>query len=316
MFALTQNELGSMAQRTGFAHNSLEKALRMLDILATLRAHPAFHGALVLKGGTALNMFFLDMPRLSIDLDLNYIGALAAPDMKQDRQRIRQELQTTFNREYAVDLIKDVHALSQFRLTYRTLAGSSDSLRLEINYLLRQPILEPRLSKSRLDPRVEFLCLGAEEIVAGKIIALLARYTARDLFDVYKVAGAPMALDKSRLRSLVVFFGLVSRSSVFDLFKADFSPITPRRIRNDLVPMLRRGEYPDREGLVSFVADFLRPLTSLGENETSAISEFYAHGTLSLDALIPERDMRERMARSPALAWKTRSIVSHMKARG
>ncbi|MCG2795115.1 MAG: nucleotidyl transferase AbiEii/AbiGii toxin family protein [Actinomycetia bacterium] len=36
---------------------------------------PKGEGKLVLKGGTALNLFYLDMPRLSVDIDLNYIGA-------------------------------------------------------------------------------------------------------------------------------------------------------------------------------------------------------------------------------------------------
>ena len=31
---------------------------------------------LVLKGGTALNLFFFDLPRLSVDIDLNYVGKL------------------------------------------------------------------------------------------------------------------------------------------------------------------------------------------------------------------------------------------------
>jgi len=42
-----------------------------------------------LKGGTALNLFLLDMPRLSVDIDLNYLGA-DRDTMLADLPRVQQ----------------------------------------------------------------------------------------------------------------------------------------------------------------------------------------------------------------------------------
>ena len=64
-----------MAAGTGFRPDMLEKAVRLLALADDIAAHPYLGGRLALTGGTALNMFVLDAPRPSIDLDYNYIGS-------------------------------------------------------------------------------------------------------------------------------------------------------------------------------------------------------------------------------------------------
>ncbi|MAG13547.1 MAG: hypothetical protein CMN78_03005 [Spirochaetales bacterium] len=68
----------------------LEKVLHLMNLLNMLNAHPYLKGKWVLKGGTALNLFLLDMPRLSVDIDLNYTGALAREAMIEDRPKIER----------------------------------------------------------------------------------------------------------------------------------------------------------------------------------------------------------------------------------
>ena len=53
-----------------------------------MNTHPSLKGRWVLKGGTALNLFVLRHPRLSVDIDLNYIGALEREEMLEKRPRI------------------------------------------------------------------------------------------------------------------------------------------------------------------------------------------------------------------------------------
>lgn len=47
--------------------------MRLIDILETIFL-TKWKDKFVLKGGTAINMFYMGMPRLSVDIDLNYIG--------------------------------------------------------------------------------------------------------------------------------------------------------------------------------------------------------------------------------------------------
>lgn len=67
--------LVKQAEATGFRPDMLEKVGLLLQLLDAIRSHPFLKNKLVLKGGTALNLFIFDVPRLSIDIDLNYVGA-------------------------------------------------------------------------------------------------------------------------------------------------------------------------------------------------------------------------------------------------
>ena len=69
---LSRERLQREAAATGFRVEILEKVAQLLELLAGLNRHPYLKGRLALKGGTALNLFIFDAPRLSIDIDLNY----------------------------------------------------------------------------------------------------------------------------------------------------------------------------------------------------------------------------------------------------
>ncbi len=72
---ISQERLRAEAAGTDFRPEILEKSLRLLSLLETFFQHPFLKGRFTLKGGTALNLFLFDVPRLSVDADLNYIGA-------------------------------------------------------------------------------------------------------------------------------------------------------------------------------------------------------------------------------------------------
>jgi hypothetical protein len=73
MFLFKKPDLEKLGNKTGFIQNSLEKVLRLVELLTQLARHPFLKTCFALKGGTALNLFVFDMPRLSVDADLNYV---------------------------------------------------------------------------------------------------------------------------------------------------------------------------------------------------------------------------------------------------
>ncbi len=72
---LTPQDLSREVASTGFGGEQLEKVFRLIAVLDALNSHPFLKTRIALKGGTALNLFYFDVPRLSVDIDLNYIGA-------------------------------------------------------------------------------------------------------------------------------------------------------------------------------------------------------------------------------------------------
>ena len=72
----------------GFPPRTVDKVERLLDLLVEMGEHPLLRGKLALHGGTALNLFMLDIPRLSVDIDVSYIGALDRDEMFAERPLI------------------------------------------------------------------------------------------------------------------------------------------------------------------------------------------------------------------------------------
>lgn len=313
MFDLTGEELDAFAKKTGFLKNSLEKMFGLLEILSILKTHPVTKNAFVLKGGTALNLFILDIPRISVDIDLNYIQSISRSSMLKDRKMINSEIQKIFHSSYEIKISRDVHALTQFEFRYETTSGSLDMLKLEINYLKRITLLPPQIMRTNLfDQSFEFLCLDFLELLATKIIALLNRYTPRDLYDVHQMANFPLKIDKNLLKMLLIFYGIVTETEIFELFKLKFHLISQADIRNKLYPMLQKRTYPDRNDLVGNVENFLKPYLSLLDDEREALHNFYKTGQTDMDILFPQKKIQERVLNSPSLKWKIKNIVKHL----
>ena len=89
----------------GTGEETLEKVVRLLDLLAEINRHPFLSHVLVLKGGTALNLGFGNPRRLSVDLDFNYIGALARTDMERDRPQTQDAVARIAGAQRMVSII-------------------------------------------------------------------------------------------------------------------------------------------------------------------------------------------------------------------
>jgi len=116
----TRRELLKLAAETGFAAPNLEKVTRLGEVLEVVSAHPRLAPALVLKGGTALNLFFPGSPaRLSVDLDFNYIGQVERQRMLEERSLVMDDLERIGRSQgYAIQLSREAHAGRTLFLSY------------------------------------------------------------------------------------------------------------------------------------------------------------------------------------------------------
>ncbi|HEY5657552.1 MAG TPA: nucleotidyl transferase AbiEii/AbiGii toxin family protein [Myxococcota bacterium] len=77
--SLSRERLRREATATGFRVEILEKVAQLLTLLDGFERHPYLKGRLALKGGTALNLFVFDVPRLSIDMRIGTPNAQIPP---------------------------------------------------------------------------------------------------------------------------------------------------------------------------------------------------------------------------------------------
>jgi len=77
--------LGQKADELDFIRDTLEKVYRLVDTLEYLNQNPLLKENLALKGGTAINLTIFNLPRLSIDIDLDYCNAASREEMSLNK---------------------------------------------------------------------------------------------------------------------------------------------------------------------------------------------------------------------------------------
>src|SRR3546814_3505304 len=82
---VSAQSLARIAAERQFQPATLERVIRLLDILDAIATDSLIAPRVALKGGTALNVFHAALDRLSVDIDLNYVGAVDKASMEEDR---------------------------------------------------------------------------------------------------------------------------------------------------------------------------------------------------------------------------------------
>ena len=192
MFKYDKSYISKRASEFGFARDTLEKVYRLADILEFLNTEPKLKGNLALKGGTAINLTIFNLPRLSVDIDLDYLVNVSREKMLYDREIISKTL-ARFMELSGYNLSsksKKLHSLDSWVYEYINLGGNKDNIKIEINYSLRAHVFSAqkmRIITEHFESEYKLICLNSIEIFGSKINALLNRTAARDLYDTYNM---------------------------------------------------------------------------------------------------------------------------------
>jgi predicted nucleotidyltransferase component of viral defense system len=89
---VSREYLRRSAAATGFRVEALEKVVRLGELAGDISRHPLLGDALVLKGGTPLNLCFSEPRRMSVDLDYNYVRHVDRAAMLEDRPLVIKAL--------------------------------------------------------------------------------------------------------------------------------------------------------------------------------------------------------------------------------
>lgn len=300
--------LDRLAGESGFPPDTLEKVLRLGRFLTQVSQHPFLGDRLTLKGGTALNLFFGRAPRLSVDLDFNYVGAVDRAQMQEDRPHLERALeQIATGEEYRIQRAAEEHAGRKFYLNYWNGLGTEDRIEVDVNYMFRTALCPPTL-RNGWTPDQDAPCrarlAGLEEVMAGKLLALLDRVAARDLYDVAWLASTPPPHDQALLRRLFVALSGILPRPLTAYSARHLNAFTQHMLDRDLAPCLRTVERVSRKFLADRAATLLKPLVTLSALEREYV-ERLQWGEFVPDLIVGDQpDLLDRLRNHPALLWK------------
>lgn len=160
------------------------------QLLLQVLPYVALDKDFALKGGTAINLFIRDMPRLSVDIDLTY---LPLENRENTLQKISEKLisiATTIRSKIFGSFVEEMRPFGTKQVSKLSVKHLGAKIIIEPNLILRghvYPIVLRPLSQGTsalFKLAVSMQVMSLADIYGGKICAALDRQHPRDLFDV------------------------------------------------------------------------------------------------------------------------------------
>jgi predicted nucleotidyltransferase component of viral defense system len=309
----SKEDLKSFSSRSSFLESNLEKVLRLTDVLDFVFSDPRLRNKLVLKGGTAINLCYTGLRRLSVDVDFDYVGSLDADTTKRERSEILALLGDFLMRSGYLPLLssRKHYALSSQSFTYQNASGNKDTIKIEINFLDRVHVFAPQETTYDLfGKKHRVVALKKEELFGSKIAALVNRTKPRDLYDVYQLAQNPAGINRDELRCALLFY--LAMDDVFEYNETILAPIsrlTYREIRSELKPVLMKNDPFVLAKAQRCVQTFLLSF-AMDKNEQAFLLSAKA-GIFDFSMLSSDPDFMEKMNAHPLVRWKKHLVGIH-----
>lgn len=314
MLRISDQELKQEARKKGYRPEMLEKVYHLLNLLEAFMNVAYLSDRLVLKGGTAINLFCTEeFPRLSVDLDFNYIGAVDRVTMQQEKPKLEEILFDICKRlQYQIHRNPSNHAGGKSVLIYQSVFGTKGRLELDINYMYRIPLWDTSWRTSSAWPKAtNAKVLDIHELAAGKLNALLEREVSRDLFDSHQLLTKwPLETEKLRL-AFTVYAAM--RKQGWENISIDNVKFSVKDVRDKLIPVLKESETPETrfpaveawtKQMVDECKQNLKLVLPFRKNEIDFLNNIQKNGRITPEILSEDKDFCNRVNSHPLLHWR------------
>ena len=276
---------------------------KQVDLLLTILPIVSRIEDFALKGGTAINLFVQNFPRLSVDIDLTY---LPIQDRKTTLERIDSHLKEIGDRcrQYLPGV--ELNYKEKQNLSYGLIVNRNEIVvKIEPNSTLRGSVFPPvdlPLAKNveeMFERTMEIRTLSVEDIYGGKLCAALDRQHPRDLFDVYHLYRKEGITD--RIRQAFIVYLLSHNRPIAELLDP--------QLKDDLGETFREsfeGMAFDPVPLDDMVDIWKKVVQKLNKDLTEGEREFI----LSFKRKSPEWDLFpvNHIRNLPAIQWKMKNL--------
>jgi predicted nucleotidyltransferase component of viral defense system len=281
-----------------FADTYRNQVALLIRTLPSVAAEECF----AMKGGTAINLFVRDLPRLSVDIDLTYLPvqdratSLAAIDGAMERiaERVTK----------AVGGARVAPSRSRENvITKLVVRGDGAQIKIEVTPVLRGCVFEPEMRPVSTSVEDEFgfaemRIVSFPDLYAGKIVAALDRQHPRDLFDVRDLL-ANEGVDEALRRAFLIY--LISH----DRPMAEVLAVR----RKDIVAEFDRGFVGMTRQPVELAA-LLKAREALIEEIVGAMPDAHRQFLLAFERGEPDWAVLglETAADLPAVRWRQHNL--------
>jgi predicted nucleotidyltransferase component of viral defense system len=164
---------------------------KQVELLLRIIPFIAKENDIALHGGTAINLFYFDMPRLSVDIDLTFLPFGAREKDLEQIVIILNRLRSKLLKTIPGINIKEPKADEEECKLFCSL--NNTKIKIEVNTINRGiyqktdllPLSNAAQEQFNMFCEIQIVSIG--QLFGGKIVAALDRQHPRDLFDVKKM---------------------------------------------------------------------------------------------------------------------------------
>jgi predicted nucleotidyltransferase component of viral defense system len=148
----------------------------------------AKHDCFALKGGTAINLFVRDLPRVSVDIDLTYLPLKSRDESLREISDTLQEIRKEIETALPGARVSERHV--QGYVAKLSVSADDTEIKIEPNLVLRGGLSAPTvrelcpLAQEHFQAGARIQTMAETDLYGGKLCAALDRQHPRDLFDV------------------------------------------------------------------------------------------------------------------------------------
>lgn len=164
-----------------------EEYRRQVALLIRILPYVAEEECFALKGGTAINLFIRDLPRLSVDIDLTYLPVKSRPESLAEIDAAMKRIEGRIKKGLPDAAIAKTE--TEDTTTKLLVREDGVQIKIEVTPVLRGCVFEPE--ERDVSAAVEegfgyarIKLVSFPDLYAGKLVAALDRQHPRDLFDV------------------------------------------------------------------------------------------------------------------------------------
>ena len=158
-------------------------------LLLETAPHVFHSNRFALKGGTALNLFVMDMPRLSVDIDVVYTDH--RPSREDAMNEISRTLKEIKNRLDGIGINSEFLRTNAGEETKVLVQRGNNQVKLEVNFVFRGTVLPTQernladTAREQFTTNLPLPLLADSELYGSKLVAAQDRQHPRDFFDVH-----------------------------------------------------------------------------------------------------------------------------------
>lgn len=320
---ISRETLITEASRTGFRAEILEKVIRLIDLLNAFKSNDFLQSRIALKGGTALNLFHFDLPRLSVDIDLNYVGSIDRELMLADKPKIISAIETIcLNKRYQSIRQPSEHAGGKWRLMYKSELVQQGQLEIDLNFISRATLfgIKPLNSIALGEFQAkEIPVLDYHDLIGGKLSALFSRHKSRDLFDTYTIFSHQNKPDRQKTKLAFIIYGAAARMDIRQI-SLDHLYFDANELKNMLLPVLRNETLVETknvkqwaEKLIEHCKSSLSDLIKFDINEKNFLTSLIEQGEIVPELITADEHLTKLISQHPVLLWKAMNVKKHLK---